>query len=339
MEQKVLHIGWATLWRFFFLVVFSWLLYLGRGVVTTLLLAIVISTAFDIPVTFLEKRKIPRILGTVVIYLISLFCVGVLIYAFVPIVLAEITNLLQFSGSALGPLTGELQLNTIINELSSSFTRLSDLLFSGQLSVLDIATRFLGGVFSVIAIFALSFYLTVGRNGVEKFLVAVLPAAYEAKAVNVYSRISKKIGKWLTGQLFVSLVVAVLIFAGLSILGVRYSLFLAILAGILEIIPYVGPIFIGGFSFVIALSDSLTLGVYVLVLFTIIQQLENHILVPVVTKYTVTLNPVVVLVALLIGGKAFGVAGLILAVPVAVLFQEIVEDWTETKQARKGLGL
>src|SRR3989344_5980241 len=142
MEQKVLHISWATLWRFFFLVLFSWLLYLGRGVVTTLFLAIVISTAFDIPVTFLEKRKIPRILGTLVIYLIALFLIGVLVYAFIPIVLSEVTNLLQFSGSALEPFTGELQLAAIFNELSLSFSRLSDLLFSGQLSVLDIATRF-----------------------------------------------------------------------------------------------------------------------------------------------------------------------------------------------------
>jgi len=128
-------------------------------------------------------------------------------------------------------------------------------------------------------------------------------------------------------------------FIGLWLLGVKYSLFLGIMAGVLELIPYVGPILTGGLAVLIGLGDSASLAVYALILFTVLQQLESHVLIPMVMKYTITLNPVVTMTALLIGGTVFGIPGMILSVPIAVMFQEIVEDWAGTKQARRGLGL
>jgi Predicted permease len=90
-------------------------------------------------------------------------------------------------------------------------------------------------------------------------------------------------------------------------------------------VPYIGPIFVGGLALVMALGQSTELAVYVFFLFLIIQQLENHILQPIVGRYTTALNAVVVLSALLIGGTVFGIVGIILAVPVAVLIQEIID--------------
>jgi predicted PurR-regulated permease PerM len=189
----------------------------------------------------------------------------------------------------------------------------------------------------VVAVFALSFYLTVGRDGVERFLRAILPSAYERKALHIYSHVSGKIGKWLTGQLIISAVVGLITFLGLWLLGVRYSLLLGFLAAIAELVPYVGPIITGSIAILIGLSDSVPLGIYVFILFIIIQQLENNVLLPVVMRYTTTLNPVIILTALLIGGKVFGIVGLVLAIPFAVLVQEIIEDWVLTKEARKGI--
>lgn len=339
MEQKHLNVTWETLWKLFFMILFVWILYLARSVVTAVLLAVVISTAFDPAVTYLERKRIPRILGTLIIYLAAIFLIGLIIYTFIPIALTELANIVNLSSKVLGPLAQDLNIEDLVSKLTFNLSHLTDLLFSGKVSLLEIAARFFGGLLFVIAIFALSFYLTLGKDGVEKFLLAILPATYEAKVINLYRRVARKIGRWLTGQLFVSLVVGVLVFIGLWALGVKYSLFLGLLAGILELIPYVGPILTGIVAFLIGLEDSLSLGIYVVILFTIIQQVENHVLVPLVMRYTTTLNPVVVIVALLVGGEAFGVIGLILAVPIAVLFQEIVEEWTEAKQSRRGLGL
>jgi len=321
------------------MMLFVWLLYLARDVLTALLLAIVFSTAFDHIVSYLEKKRIPRILGTIIIYLGAIFVFGLIIYTFVPLALSELNNLLAYADKILGPAAESEKIKAALETLKFDIGRITDLLFSGDISIVDLTSKVLGGLLYVLAIFAISFYLTVGRGGVEKFLIAILPHDYEAKVIGIYTRVNHKIGRWLTGQLFASVIMAGATFIGLWLLGVKYSLFLGIMAGVLELIPYVGPILTGGLAVLIGLGDSASLAVYALILFTVLQQLESHVLIPMVMKYTITLNPVVTMTALLIGGTVFGIPGMILSVPIAVMFQEIVEDWAGTKQARRGLGL
>ena len=190
-----------------------------------------------------------------------------------------------------------------------------------------------------VVILILSFYLTVGQDVVEKLITSLVPHTYEDYLLDLYFRVRRKIGRWLKGQLVLSLIIGIVVFIGLWLLDVEYSLLLAILAGVFEIIPFVGPVFGGGLAVLLALSQSLTLAAYTFALFVIVQQAENHILVPYVMKFTTSLNPAVVVIALLLGGAVFGFVGLILAVPVAVLLQEAVEDWTAKKLRKRGLGL
>lgn len=318
------------------MVTLGWILFLARDIVAALLLAIVISTAFHPIVSYLEERRIPRILGTLAIYLVAVILIGLVVYLIIPVALEELGNLLDYSSDVLGQAFQSHDVRDIAAALDAMLSQIK-FLASGELSLADITSKFLGGLVSAVAIFALSFYLTVGRDGVEKFLVAILPSAYEERAFRLYTRVAKKIGRWLTGQLFVSLIVGVATFIGLWLLGVKYSLFLGLLAAITELVPYVGPIFTGSIALIIGFNESFSLGMYAFILFAIIQQIENHILLPSVMRYTTTLNPALVLAALLIGGKVFGIVGLVLAVPVAVFFQEMVEDWAEQKQARRGM--
>jgi len=333
MDPKNLNIGWGMLWKLLFMVMLGWILYLARDVLAALLLAIVISTAFDPIVSLLEKKKIPRILGTLIIYILAIFVIGLIIYTFVPLALSELNNLLIYSNKFLGPVADALNVQGVVETLTLNLSQLTDLLFSGNLSLIEVTSRFLGGIFFAIAIFALSFYLTVGRGGVEKFLIAVLPAAYEAKVINIYERVTRKIGRWLTGQIFISLIVGLTTFLGLWFLGVKYSLLLGILAAILEIIPYVGPIFTGSLAVLVGLGESLTLGVYAFILFTIIQQLENHVIYPLVVKKVVGVPPMVSIVALIIGGKLAGFLGILIAVPMAAIVMELLEDLEQKKHS------
>ena len=107
------------------------------------------------------------------------------------------------------------------------------------------------------------------------------------------------------------------------------------MAGILEMVPFVGPVFVGALAALIGFSESLTLGISVIVLFVIIQQLENHLLVPLVMKYTVGLHPVVVVISLLAGAKLAGFAGILLAIPIAVIIVEILESWADKRKIIK----
>jgi len=109
-------------------------------------------------------------------------------------------------------------------------------------------------------------------------------------------------------------------------LGVRFALLLGIITMVLELVPTVGPVLSAIPGVILAFSQSPTLGLWVLIAYVVIQQLENHILVPIVLGKTTGLNPVVVIVALLIGVKLAGVIGMVLAVPVAAVLVEIIDE-------------
>src|SRR3989344_4493061 len=175
MEPRNLNISWEILWKLFFMVLLGWILFLARDVVAGLLLAIVISTAFDPIVSFLERKRIPRILGTLIIYLTAVVAVALILYAIVPVALNELANLLDYSGGFLGKAFDARSIQDFVGELNANLAKLK-FFVSGEVTLVDLTSRFVGGLLSAVTVFALSFYLTVGRDGVEKFLIAILPS-------------------------------------------------------------------------------------------------------------------------------------------------------------------
>lgn len=305
-------------------------LFLAKEVLIILFLAIVISSALDSPVDYLERKKIPRILGTLLIFIATLIILAFLLYALIPVAISEFQILLANIGELKMPVLGSLDISQF-KEINKYLESLVSALFSGGASLINIIFSVFGGFALTAATLVLSFYLTINQGGVEKFLRAVLPITHENYVIEIYHRARKKLGLWFQGQLLLMLIVGSAVSLGLWILGVKYSLILGILAGVLEIVPMVGPIFAGAIAFLMAISESWTLGFYVIILFLVIQQLENHILIPIVMKKTVGISPVVVVVALLAGSQIAGFIGMILAVPTAVVIQEIIADWERRK--------
>jgi len=123
------------------------------------------------------------------------------------------------------------------------------------------------------------------------------------------------------------LIVGLLVYLGLTLLGVKYALTLALIAGILEIVPYVGPIISAIPGIILAFLQAPVLGLLVLILYIVIQQLENYVIFPQVMKKTVGLNPIVIIIAMLIGAKLAGILGIILSVPITAAITEFVKDF------------
>ena len=163
-------------------------------------------------------------------------------------------------------------------------------------------------------------------------LCIILPA--KEYIIDLWARVQRKLGRWLQGQIVLGLIVGILVYLGLSILGVPYALFLAILAGILELIPIAGPLIALVPAAALAFVHSPLLGLLTVFLYGAIQQVENHILVPKVIQRVVGLNPVIVILALLVGGNLAGVVGIILAVPVTTVVVEIFRDVVGKRKAR-----
>ena len=189
---------------------------------------------------------------------------------------------------------------------------------------------------SFIIIVVLSFYLAVQDDGVSKFLKIITSNKHERYIIGLWKRSQAKIGLWMQGQLLLAVIVAVLVYLGLLIVGVKHALLLAVLAGVFEIIPLFGPILAAiPAMFVAFASDGMTALILVAGLYLIIQQFENHLIYPLVVKKVVGVHPIISIVALLVGGKLAGFLGVLIAVPVAAIFIEILSDMEQRKIAKQ----
>lgn len=334
MERVVLEISWASLWRIFFFFLLVVIMFLGRQILLGLFLAIVISSGLEFVVDFMEEKGVPRTVGVLLVFLLSLLSMIVCIYSLVPRVLADLRALSPSLGGTgrawlrpLGNLQSAKSFDEWLNRFSTQFLQ-------SDSSPLALLSSIVGGVALAVSVFVSSFYLSLSHDGVERFIRAILPEDSEETALRVYARSRKKIGLWFRTQLLLSFIMAVLVWVALLILGVNDAFLVGILAGIFELVPFIGPILSGAVAVLAALTTSpdVSLALWTLIVFLFLHQLESHALVPLLTGRSVGLHPVIVIIALLIGAEAGGLLGIIIAVPAAAVIQEILEDWGARKR-------
>ena len=336
MERKVLDISWEGLWRIFFFVGLVAIMFSGRHILLGLFFAIVISSGLERVVDFLENRGLPRTLGVVLIFLCAILFFIVVVYTVIPFIIASL-NTIFTNLSRTGPDAwwAPLVRPSTTQSLAAFINRLSSQFLSGNGTAIGTISDAIGGIGLAIAIAVSSFYLSISRDGVERFIRIVFPADYEAMALRVYERSRRKIGSWFRMQVILSIIMGVLTWLTLLLLGVKHALLLGLLAGLFEVAPFVGPILSGAAATLVAMTTSPILGFYTLIAFLALHQLESHVLVPILTNRTVGLHPVIVIIALLMGAQIGGFLGLLIGVPAAAVFQEIIEDWSGRKRPRE----
>jgi predicted PurR-regulated permease PerM len=196
--------------------------------------------------------------------------------------------------------------------------------------LVNAALGFVGGVFGVITILVLAFYLLVDSNGLVTVFVRLFPREKRKQVEGACHRVTNKVSAWLGGQLLLGGIIGSTAALGLFLMGVPFFYVLALIAGVGEMIPIVGPILSAVPAIAVALSVKPALALGVIAFFFAQQQLENHILVPRIMQRQVGISAVFVIIALLIGGSLLGIIGAILAVPTAailqVVFQELMND-------------
>lgn len=326
MEKKAIEIPWITLWRIFIFLIFAIVLYLGRQVLLGLFAAIIISSGLDFLVDFMERKGMPRILAVVLIFLGLLLLTAAVVYLVIPYVIADLnTVLINLDKSKLGSLFGPAFNLKATQSVGALINKLSSQIWGGDTSPFDTLSQVLGGLGLGAAIIIISFYLTISRDGIERFIRAIMPPEYEAVTLSIYERSKKKMGSWFRTQILSSLIMGSLVWGSLALLGLKHAFLVAIFAAIFELVPFVGPILAGSVAFLFALTTSPILAFYTLLVFLVLHQFEAHLLVPLLTKRSVGLHPVVVIVALLIGIEIGGLLGAIIAVPLSAVLQEVLE--------------
>ena len=198
--------------------------------------------------------------------------------------------------------------------------------------IVDTIWGFVGGVFGLLTILILAFYLLVDSDALVRTFIRLFPRGGRARVVDACQSVATKVSAWLAGQLLLAGIIGSTAALGLWLLGVPYFYVLALIAGIGEMIPVVGPLLAAVPAIAVALSVSPSTALFVALFFLAQQQVENHVLVPKVMERQVGVSAVVVIIALLVGGSLLGIVGAILAVPTAailqVIFQELVPEAT-----------
>ncbi|MDP3697703.1 MAG: AI-2E family transporter [Candidatus Taylorbacteria bacterium] len=346
-QHTHVHISTGTILRGLLLVLFFVFLYILKDVIIIFLFAIIIASAMTPFANWLDSKGFPRLLGVLILYL-ALF--GIIIFVLslvVPYIADEISQLSttlpkvveRVSTSLENVQQGSPQYFDFVSEVQNILDTFSIYLQQSSQSVISIVVSVFGGVMSFVAVVIIAFYLSVMKRGIESFIESVMPASHEAYIMDLWKRSEMKVGRWIQGQLLLALIVGLTVYIGLSLMGIKYALVLGILAMMFEIVPIVGPVLAAIPAVFLAFLQDPGLGLWVLVFYIVMQQLENHLLVPVVLGKTTGLNPVVVIMALLIGNQMAGIPGMILSVPIATVIVEILEDLAKHKEEAKHNGL
>lgn len=314
------------------LILFAWQVW---DIVALVILALAIASALEPPIDYLERKQMPRLLAATVLYV---FCAGIVALAFIFIVPPFVSEVVQFGREF--PLLYEKFLaafrsldkfpvqNELVQYATKFFDGFAEKIFGSLLSVVQGAT-------SIVILIVLSFYLLVRKQGVSDFLRLLTPLEYESYVLSVWNRTNKKLGRWLQGQILLGLIIGSLVYIGLTIIGVPFALALGILAGVLELVPFVGPVFSAVPAVLYGFFHSPALGLWLVGFYFLVQQIENHFIVPAMTRKMTGLNSVVVIIALIVGGKLGGIVGFLVSIPVTVLFAELLNDWGERKRISK----
>ena len=284
-----------------------------------------------------SRRRLSRPVAIALVYVGLLVAFGALASLLISPMVVETREIVQRGPELYRQLqemlTGLQQRYAWLPDLTSILNRLPQEV--GQLgqylgAATGVAFRVFGGVVSAVTVLILSIYMLLEGPIIKDGFLQLFPRAHQRRVETVLQHIGQKFGGWLRGQLFLGFVIGITAGLGTWILGLPYPFLLGLAAGITELIPMVGPVLGAIPAVLVALFGPTWRLLAVIVLFTVIQQVENNLLVPRVMKQAVGLSPLLTIVAIMIGAQLMGILGALLAVPIAAALQVIVGEIVRT---------
>lgn len=310
-----------------------WVAYQARDALLIIYISMLVAIGLSPLVARLEQRRartqrLPRWAAILIVYLVI---VGALASVAIMVVPPLVTQAREM-WAALPTLLHQgqqwlLQRGWISRELTvQEAVQQSPVGGDAVGTVLSAVWGLVGGVFGVVTILILAFYLLVDFESLMRFFIRLFPRWRRDRVNDATHRVTAKVSAWLGGQILLATIIGSSAALGLGLMGVPYFYVLALLAGFGEMIPVVGPVLSAIPAVLVALTVSPKLALAVLIFFLVQQQIENHLLVPKVMSRQVGISPVIVITALMIGGSLLGIVGAILAVPTAAILQVLFEE-------------
>lgn len=305
---------------------FLWVLYQIRSIVILFFISFIMATAVNPLAAAARRKKIPVVIPMMIVYLIVIIILSLVLASLVPAFISQSRGLVQNLPLYLGNLEQALNLD-LTNNLSSSY------LNSFPSNLLKIATGLFGNFINIFAVFFISYYLVLERPHLHHSLVKLFGGGDAEKRAEAFVQtIERTVGGWVRGELILMVVIGVMTYVALILLGIPYALPLAVLAGILELVPNLGPTIAAIPAILMGLTISPLVGLGALVTSILIQQLENNLIVPKIMQSATGTKPLATILVLLTGFTLGGVAGAILAMP---LYLTAVTVYQHLNQANR----
>ena len=297
-----------------------WVLYMIREIILQFFLALLITAILNPLVTRLSKRKIPRAASVLVVYLMLFAVVTISIAAVVPPLVEQttafITNFPVFVNKlGISSLISDQVVEQFIIQIGSLPAKIANLVIST-----------FSNIIGLVAVLVFAFYLLSEREKLDEQLATLMGREKENLFESKMALVETRLGSWARGQLTLMFVVGLSNYVGLTLLGIPFSLPLSILAGLLEIVPYIGPLVAAIPAVLIGFGISPVLGVATAALAFLVQQLENYLFVPKIMQRSTGVHPIITLLSLAIGFKLVGVIGILISVPVFITLQVLIEN-------------
>lgn len=330
----VIYIGRETL-------IFSVLLKI-IDILMPLFIGFVIAWLFSPVVDSLQKKGVPRGIGTLIVYAVIILVAGIFMSFFLPVIFDQIAQFIAFLPSVA---------NDVINLVNDMFEKLTGYGFdisstrdtminyinnfseSLSSSLPEFAVNFAGTLFSGVLDFVLSLilgiYILIDFDDIKAKMYSIIPKSRRVGTIKLIESMGIETRKTVNGILLIASMVFVCDTIGFAIIGLEAALLLGLFCGVTDLIPYIGPYIGGGFAVLIGFAQGPVVGIGVLIVALLVQAIENYVLQPVVMSKATNIHPIIIMTSLLIFGYFFGIIGMILSTPILSVIKVILTHFNK----------
>lgn len=305
-----------------------YLLFLVKDIIALFFIVLILTASFR-PIINKWSKKIGRIPAVSILIILAVAILATVISLVIPPVISQSKQLIE---SIPDLITKYQIIREHLPNLQESLNTLSKNIGSITGGFVSVTAGIFGGIVAFFAAIVMTVYMLLSKDSISLVIKSVVAPDQHESVLALARKISRKVGDWFRGQMLLGLIIGVLDYIGLMIIGAPYALTLALLSGVLEIIPTIGPLISGTIAVLVTLGSSPIKALFVALLYIIVQQLENSLIVPKVMQKAVGLSPVVIILAILTGAKLMGVVGAVIAVPIAASISVIIREWPTVRE-------
>ncbi|MGM0439055.1 MAG: AI-2E family transporter [Patescibacteria group bacterium] len=335
-NKETLDISWGTILKISLTVIGFFLLYQIADIAVLFVFALIISILASPSIDFLKKAGVPKSIAVVSVYMVFFGIISLFLYLAIPVFSEEVRAF-----SRLMPEYFE-QVSPVLEGIGvQAFESVEGFLETVDQSSEMIATNIFnalavifGGMSTTLFVITMAIFLSLEDGAVEKAIRLIFTEKDKNQALVVWRKAKRQVTNWFFVRILACIFVGIASYIAFYLFNVEYAFLFALMAGLFNFIPYVGPVVAGGVFFVVILLDSAWKAFFALLAYGIIQTIEGSVVSPLLSKKYMGLSPVLVLIALVIGGTLWGFLGALLAIPLLGILFEFFKEFIERRKKR-----